>query len=203
MVITIVLGAAIIFRQDRFVETVLSSASLIFGFLLYRACLFLAEIYHEQRRYSGMWDIVKSTFSFEDKTTFIFMATVFFLPIIRTDFKITLGLSDAYSYLQNFLLVVWLYFVIFCMVEIRETGCDVGEALAWHYYLGYLKETLPWLVHSIGKSNHFRYKIGRKRLFILLPRTGYCYDEIIDSDSRVIFSGSLPDLVKKRCGIDR
>lgn len=206
--IIIILGAAIIFQEDSFVEPVFLSASLIFGELLHRACLFLAEIDHGQTRYRRKWDIVKSTFSFRDKNTFIFMATVIFLRKIYTGFKIPLGLNNANGFLQKFLSVVWLYFVVRLQAlspveesEIRETGCDAGEALAWHYYFGYLKLVLPRLEEAIAKSNHFRYKIFNQKLFILLPRHCHAYNDITVADVRIKWAGNLPELLRNRSGI--
>ncbi|KAJ7375189.1 hypothetical protein OS493_001932 [Desmophyllum pertusum] len=86
--------------------------------------------------------------------------------------------------------------------EINERkNKNVADGLAWSFYFGYLKFVLPELENQIGLSDQFRFKITEKKLFILLPKTCYTYDDIVDADSRVKFAGHLPEFKKSRGGI--
>ena len=66
----------------------------------------------------------------------------------------------------------------------RENN-NFADGLAWSYYFGYLKLVLPRLEGQITISEEFRWKINDRKLFILLPKTCYTYDNIQEADVRV------------------
>nr|8EFN_A Chain A, Stimulator of interferon genes protein [Stylophora pistillata]8EFN_D Chain D, Stimulator of interferon genes protein [Stylophora pistillata] len=78
---------------------------------------------------------------------------------------------------------------------------NVADGFAWNYYFGYLKLVLPRLEAQIAKSSEFRYKITKKKLYILVPKTCYVYDNIADADPRVTWAGDLTPCKINRGGI--
>ena len=78
---------------------------------------------------------------------------------------------------------------------------NVADGLAWSYYFGYLKLVLPVLEDQISKSEDYRFKITKKKLFILLPKSCYTYETIDKADPRVISDGNLPPYERNRGGI--
>ena len=78
---------------------------------------------------------------------------------------------------------------------------NVADGLAWGYYFGYLKLMLPRLEEQIAKSEQFRYQIREKKLFILLPKTCFIHDNIVDADERVKWAGNLPEIKRSSGGI--
>jgi len=78
---------------------------------------------------------------------------------------------------------------------------NVADGLAWGYYFGYLKLVLPELDEQIGKSDEFRYQITTKKLFILVPKTCFIYDDIEHADDRVKWAGNLPEWKFDRGGV--
>ncbi|XP_068708910.1 stimulator of interferon genes protein 2-like [Montipora foliosa] len=78
---------------------------------------------------------------------------------------------------------------------------NVADGLAWSYYFGYLKLVLPVLEDQISKSEDYRFKITKKKLFILLPKSCYTYETIDKADPRVISDGNLPAYERNRGGI--
>ena len=77
---------------------------------------------------------------------------------------------------------------------------NVADGLAWSYYFGYLKMVLPKLVDNIGQSN-FRYDIIEKKLFILIPKNCFTYNEIKKADVRIKSAGNLEPYETHRGGI--
>ena len=85
--------------------------------------------------------------------------------------------------------------------EINEReNKNVADGLAWSYYFGYLKLVLPHLEGQIGKSD-YKYKITKKKLFILLPKNCYTYATIEEADPRITVAGNLPSYDINRGGI--
>ena len=207
--IIIILGALITFQaKTGEFEVVPMGACLGFGELLHRVCLFLEEIGHRKARYQGKWKPVFQctfTFRFASPNGLIVAAIIFLLLIYRTGFEKLFHVTCS----SNYLLVVWLYFVVRLQApshveesEINERKLgNVGEALAWQYYYEYLRLVLPWLRLRISDSDKFRFKIETKKLFILLPRTCFRYCDIIDSDCRVRWDGNLPATRINRWGV--
>ena len=72
---------------------------------------------------------------------------------------------------------------------------NVADGLAWSYYFGYLKMVLPKLV------DNFRYDITEKKLFILIPKTFFTYNEINNADVRIKTAGNLEPYETHRGGI--
>ena len=86
--------------------------------------------------------------------------------------------------------------------EINEReNKNLADGLACGYYFGYLKLVLPKLEEQIAKSEQFRYKITKKKLFILLPQNCFTEDNIEDADDRVKWAGNLPECKINRGGI--
>ena len=73
----------------------------------------------------------------------------------------------------------------------------VADGLAWSYYFGYLKMVLPKLV------DNFRYDITEKKLFILIPKTCFTYNEIKNADVRIKTAGNLEPYETHRGGISK
>ena len=61
---------------------------------------------------------------------------------------------------------------------------------------------LPKLVDNIGQSN-FRYDITEKRLFILIPKNCFTYNEIKNADGRIKSAGNLEAYETHRGGISK
>ena len=78
---------------------------------------------------------------------------------------------------------------------------NVVDGLAWSYYFGYLKLVLPKLDEQIGKSEEYRYKTLRKKLYILLPKNCYTFETIDKADPRVTIVGNLEPYEMNRAGI--
>ena len=68
------------------------------------------------------------------------------------------------------------------------------------YYFGYLKLVLPHLKEQIAKSE-YKYNITEKKLFILLPKSCYTYDTIVEADPRIKVAGNLKSYDIDRGGI--
>lgn len=77
---------------------------------------------------------------------------------------------------------------------------SIAEGLAWSYYFGYLQLVLPRLKDNISRSEEFRYKITKEKLFILVPETCYPYCDLTDADSRLKWAGCLPNVANSRAG---
>ena len=77
---------------------------------------------------------------------------------------------------------------------------NVADGLAWSYYFGYLKLVLPHLKEQIAKSE-YKYNITEKKLFILLPKSCYTYDTIVEADPRIKVAGNLKSYDIDRGGI--
>ena len=85
--------------------------------------------------------------------------------------------------------------------EINEReNKNVADGLAWSYYFGYLKLVLPHLEGQIGKSD-YKYKITKKKLFILLPKNCYTYATIEEADPRITVAENLDSYDINRGGI--
>ncbi|PFX29187.1 Stimulator of interferon genes protein [Stylophora pistillata] len=78
---------------------------------------------------------------------------------------------------------------------------NVADGLAKGFYFGYLRLVLPQLNEKIADSVEFRYLLNAKKVFILLPKTCFTCDSIVDADSRVKWADDLPPLEISRGGI--
>ena len=79
---------------------------------------------------------------------------------------------------------------------------NVADDLAWSYYFGYLKLVLPHLEGQIGKSD-YKCNITKNKLFILLPKSCYTYDKIVEADPRIEVAGNLKSYDIDRGGISK
>ena len=191
----------------------LVTLNFIIGEVMRRLCLVAEEIQHKETRYQGNWKhVFDSTFAFGYRHCILVVAAGSTLIMGHASYEHNEAFSHpdyAILFLLNCCLVPQLLF----LVGVRELSpveksaiserenMNVADGLAWSYYFGYLKLVLPKLDEQIGKSEQFRFKITKHKLFILLPKTCYTYDDIVDADSRVKFAGRLPDYKKSRGGI--
>ena len=187
--------------------------SLAIGEIMQRLCLLLEEIRHKETRYHGSWrKVLNSTFAF---TYFGYIVIVFVVFIIVVPYALyancnTFCRSDyAILFCLNSFLVPLLSFLVgfreLSIVEVSQINerenKNVADGLAWSYYFGYLKLVLPVLEDQISKSEDYRFKIAKKKLFILLPKSCYTYETIDKADPRVICDGNLPAYELNRGGI--
>ena len=85
---------------------------------------------------------------------------------------------------------------------------NLADGLAWSYYFGYLKLILPQLAATI---NNTATEVGGvavrdhmpTKLFIIIPKNCYCYDNFADVDSRITFIDSSATLEINRAGVQR
>ena len=100
------------------------------------------------------------------------------------------------------------------VVEISEQNelqpKNVSAGAAWMYYFGYLKVVLPNFSTIFEKARgdkftidgeNIRDKVSDKRLFIIIPKDGYCYREFSSVDDRIRFQHTMPELKRSRGGV--
>ena len=203
--------------RDEFVFLLFISALLILslavGEVVRRACLGIEEIRHKQTRYEGSWKkVFNSTFAFKDGLAILVVGVASFLTVssvLYRDCDTFCRAEYAIFFSLNCFLAPQLLFLVglreLSSVEVSEINerenKNVADGLAWSYYFGYLKLVLPNLEGQIVKSEHYRYKITKKKLFILLPKNCYTYDKIVDADSRITVAGNLDSYDINRGGI--
>ena len=195
--------------------TALLILSLVLGELVRRMCLVFEEIQHKQARYEGSWKkVFTSTFSFRYGRSILIVTVVSLLILSYALYEQcdTFYRSDyAILFSLNCFLVPQLLFLAgfreLSIVEVSQINerenKNVADGLAWSYYFGYLKLVLPHLEDQIAKTDDFRYKISQKKLFILLPKTCFTWDKIVDADPRVKCVGNLKDREINRGGIKK
>ena len=202
--------------RDEFVFLLFISALLILslavGEVVRRACLGIEEIRHKQTRYEGSWKkVFNSTFAFTDGLAILVVGVASFLTVssvLYRDCDTFCRAEYAIFFSLNCFLAPQLLFLVglreLSRVEVSEINerenKNVADGLAWSYYFGYLKLVLPHLEDQIGKSD-YKYKIAKKKLFILLPKNCYTYDKIVDADSRITVAGNLDSYDINRGGI--
>ena len=180
----------------------LLTLSLVVGEVVRRVCLGIEEIRHKQTRYEGSWmKIFKSIFAFKYGRSLLVVGFVSFVIVsvaLYRDCNTFCRAEYAILFSLNCFLVQQLLFLVslleFSRVEVSEVNekenKNVGDVLAWNYYLRYLKLVLPHLEGQIHKSD-YKYSIEQKKLFILLPKDCYTYDKIVDADPRITVAGNL------------
>jgi len=196
--------------------TALLMLSVVFGELMRRLCLVIEEIRHKRTRYQGSWKkVFNSTLTFRyDRciSVVVVMSLIIVFHALYEHNKTFYRSDYAILFSLNCFLVPQLLFLIgFRELSIAEVSQinerenkNVADGLAWSYYFGYLKLVLPKLAEQIGKSSlDFRYKISDKKLFILLPKTCFTYDRIVDADPRVKCAGNLEEYQVYRVGKKR
>ena len=204
--------------RDEFVFLLFISALLILslavGEVVRRACLGIEEIRHKQTRYEGSWKkVFNSTFAFKDGLAILVVGVASFLTVssvLYRDCDTFCRAEYAIFFSLNCFLAPQLLFLVglreLSSVEVSEINerenKNVADGLAWSYYFGYLKLVLPHLEGQIGKSD-YKYKIAKKKLFILLPKNCYTYDKIVDADSRITVAGNLDSYDINRGGISK
>ena len=196
-----------------FFATALLTLSVVIGELVRRMCLIFEEIRHKETRYEGNWKhVFSATFAFENWPTILVAAVAFALSVCYTLYEHYEAFSHpdyAILFALNCFLVPQLVFLVgvraLSPVETSEINerenKNLADGLAWGYYFGYLKLVLPKLEEQIGKSDEFRYQVTKKKLFILLPKTCFTYDDIEHADGRVKWAGNLPECRINRGGI--
>ena len=203
--------------RDEFVFLLFISAlfilSLAVGEVVRRACLGIEEIQHKQTRYEGSWTkVFNTTFAFKYGRAILIVGVVSFLIVsfaLYRDCNTFCRAEYAIFFSLNCFLAPQLLFLVglreLSSVEVSEINerenKNVADGLAWSYYFGYLKLVLPKLEKQIARSAPYRYKITKKKLFILLPKNCYTYDKIVDADSRITVAGNLDSYDINRGGI--
>ena len=195
-----------------FFISALLTLSLAVGEVVRRACLGIEEIRHKQTRYEGSWmKVFNSTFAFKYARTILVVGVASFLIVsfaLYLDCNTFCRAEYAIFFSLNCFLAPQLLFLVglreLSSVEVSEINerenKNVADGLAWSYYFGYLKLVLPHLEGQIGNSD-YKYKITKKKLFILLPKNCYTYDKIADADSRITVAGNLNSYDINRGGI--
>lgn len=223
VVIATISGALLVFalweNEDKegisfvFFATALLMISVIAGELIRRVSMLAEEIRHKQTRYRGEWRrVLKSTFAFEYSSCILVVgttSTLFVCYAMLQNYESFLRLDYAIFFILNCFVVPQLVFLVglrepntveATMLNERDNK-NVADGFAWNYYFGYLKLVLPRLEAQIAKSSEFRYKITKKKLYILVPKTCYVYDNIADADPRVTWAGDLTPCKINRGGI--
>ena len=202
-----------------FFGAALLTLSLVLSELVRRLCLINEERRHRHTRYEGSWKkLFNSTFTFRYGPSILVVGVVSFLTV--SSFVLYYALyEDCKPFCR---LEYWILFSLNCflapqllfLVGLREPSSvevsqinerenkNVADGLAWSYYFGYLKMVLPKLVDNIGQSN-FRYNITEKKLFILIPKNSFTYNEIKDADERIKSAGNLEPYETHRGGISK
>ena len=207
-------------RNEKIDFLIFATALLILSFavgeLVRRMCLLIEELQHKQTRYEGSWKkVFTSTFTFNYGRSIFVFSIVSLLIVCHSlyeNYNTFFRLDYAILFSLNCFLVPQLLFLVgfrdLSIVEISQINekenKNVADGLAWNYYFGYLKLVLPNLDERIANSDRkLREKITIKKLFILLPKNGYIYDTIEDSDPRVKCAGDLKPLEIARGGIQK
>lgn len=196
--------------------TALLILSLVLGELVRRVCLFVEEIQHRDTRYEGsLKKVFTSTFTFRHGGSILVVFVASLLAVLYTLYENynTFCRSDyAILFSLNCFLAPQLLFLAgfreLSIVEVSEINerenKNLADGLAWSYYFGYLKLVLPKLEKQIAKSTEkLRYKIKKRKLFILLPKTCFTYDTIEQADPRVKCAGDLEPYQINRGGIQK
>ena len=206
--------------KDYMFFSIYGTGRLMLSFIIDKVMLKICQLWEERRhrhtRYNGSWKkVLRSTFAFSSTDSFFSIATVFLLVlsyILQPECS-TFSHVD-YQFLIFCLNSCWvalLSFAVGCRVpsilevsRINEReNKNVADGLAWGYYFAYLKAVLPKLNEQIGKSEEYRYKISRKKLYILIPKNCYTFQRIQDADSRVTVAGNLEPFELYRAGTKR
>ncbi len=207
-VVVVVSCVVLVVREDknreRFYFLVYPAAQLILNLVFNEPvrslCLVAEEIQHKETRYEGNWKhVFNSFFAFGYSRSYVLLVTVCFTSILIGYYEPFPGAGNAILAVLNVSLIRQ-FFLETSKKNERENE-NVARGLAWAYYFGYLKLVLPYLEHKIAESKEFRLKITSTKLFILLPKTCYTYDDITDTDFRVKWAGYLPTYKIIRSGI--
>ena len=193
--------------------TALLILSVVLGEMVRRLCLVSEEIKHKHARYRGNWkDILKTTFTFNNSGSILVVAiasTLTLCFVLHEQYEVFSSPGFSILFFLNCLVVPQLSFLVglrqLSPVETSDLNekenKNVADGLAWSYYFGYLKLVLPRLGYRISESDTFRHKITDEKLFILLPKTCYAFEEISKADDRVKWAGKLPASKINRAGI--
>ena len=190
--------------------------SFIIGKVIQKICQLWEERRHRHTRYNGNWKkVLRSTFAFRSGDAVFSFVTVFLLAL---SYALQLE-STTFSHLDyqfwilclNSCWVALLFFAVGCQepsiaevsrINERENK-NVADGLAWGYYFAYLKSVLPKLAEQIGTSEEYRYKISRKKLYILIPKDCNTFKRMEDADSRIKADGNLNPYEVYRAGTRR
>ena len=190
--------------------------SFIIGKVMQKLCQFGEEARHRHTRYNGSWKkLLGSTFAFSSGDSILFSVTLFLLAVshvLQLECTTFSNVDVQFGiFCLNSCWVALLSIAVGCrepsIVEVsrineRESK-NVADGLAWGYYFAYLKSVLPKLDEQIGKSEEYRDKISRKKVYILIPKNCYTWQRIEDADSRVKVAGTLMPFEIYRAGTKR
>ena len=183
---------------------------IVLGEIMRRLFLVSEEFKHKCTRYEGKWmSVLKSTFTFDYCMRSLVTTTVSAFIVYCYQYEVFFSPFPTILFILNSLLVDQWSFLLglreLSPVEtsdlIERGNKNVADGLAWSYYFGYLKLVLPRLGYRISESDTFRHKITDEKLFILLPKTCYAFEEISKADDRVKWAGKLPASKINRAGI--
>ena len=216
-IIAVISGAMLFFAAKEKNLLVFTAALLILSFvvgeLLRRLSLLSEEFKHKSTRYHGNWKgVFKTIFTFENGRCILvtaILSAVILCYQLYEQYEVFSRPEFAILFFLNcFVVPQFLFLVGLRQLSPVETAHlnekenkNVADGLAWGYYFGYLKLMLPRLEEQIAKSEQFRYQIREKKLFILLPKTCFIYDNIVDADERVKWAGNLPEIKRSSGGI--
>ena len=92
----------------------------------------------------------------------------------------------------------------------EEENMHVADGLAWNYYLGYLKLILEEFDDMINTAVHpdyfhngadYRDLLSSKKLFIVIPKSCFCYDNLKKDFPNITAVGTMPPQRLSRAGI--
>ena len=192
----------------------LQTLSVVLGEMIRRLILVSEEFKHISTRYQGNWKrIFKATFTID------FCKRSLLAAIISTFIVCCHQLYEGYEILSRPDLVI-LFFLNSLLVDQlsylvglrglspveksdlnEKENKSVADGLAWAFYVGYLKLVLPRLRSKIDESDRFRYKIEKKKLLILVPKTCFVHGDIEEADPRIRWAGYLPEMATNKGGI--
>ena len=183
---------------------------VILGEMIRRLFLVCEEFKRKRPRYQGEWkNVFKATFTHDYCKRSLVAVIVSAFLVCCFQYKVFFSLVSTILFFLNSLLVdQWSSLVGLRKLSpvetsdlIQQDNMNVANALAWSYYFDYLKLVLPKLRYRIAESDTFRHKITDEKLYILVPKTCYTFEEISEADDRVKWAGKLPASKINRAGI--
>lgn len=208
-------------------EDVYLISSFVFSIMtvdvIERLCMFAEEWHHVNERHGGnkMEALRVCTYS---KEAFATIAVVY---AVVTAFTLDAYSKGKFTY-SAVLYIITATFLKLCVdmlgskrlsrveiSELYESGeKNVAAGLAWSFYFGYLKIILPDFKKVFQKARGPGYTYdnddicdlvegGNRRLYIIIPKDGYCRRKFEELDERITMVGQMPEQVKSRGGVSQ
>uniref|UniRef100_UPI00398E785A stimulator of interferon genes protein isoform X2 n=1 Tax=Pristiophorus japonicus TaxID=55135 RepID=UPI00398E785A len=164
-------------------------------------------------RYKNCWKALKASCNLKQYCCGIVTLIVFYCLVHKSK---TDGMDFLSSFPWNVSLSCFCYsfFKVFGFLDptpaeiseiCEENKLNVAHGLAWSYYVGYLKLVLPNLEERIKYHQRTSKSVPdckeTWKLYILIPFSCKVHDKLEKADSRIEFSGNLPELCIDRAGI--